>query len=89
VRQEFIDPEIQKLYRSLFSGKAGRQVLEHMLLELGYFDEIETEEQRVLYNYGRRLLVFIGALEAPNLTGIVDYLARKTQLILPKGESHD
>lgn len=61
------------LYRNVFIENAnGREVLNMLLRTCGLFKKIETEEQRVLHNWGVYLLYNLG-LNTLDATGMVDY----------------
>ena len=52
-------------YRKVFSSRDGADVLEHMLYDLGAFQEIsDNPENLALRNYAIRLLKIIGGGEA-------------------------
>lgn len=64
-------------YRATF-GKddLGRQVLTWLLDRCGMFRRIETEEQRVLHNWGIELLENMGTVQGLNYRGLVDALLK-------------
>jgi len=66
--------ETKRMYREVFGTRAGREVLAHMMVELGFFNEIITEEQKVLANYSRHLLKLMGVLQPKNINDITDAL---------------
>lgn len=75
--------EIIQAYRTVFDTSTGQQVLGHMLTELHFFDEIiSSEEERVLANYGRKLLNRMGIWNAWNIDEIMRALCR----IQPPGQ---
>jgi len=47
-------------YRNVFSTPHGKVVLADILLELRFFQEIKTEEDKFLSNYAKRLLHLCG-----------------------------
>ena len=47
-------------YRNLFSTPHGMRVLEDMLTELNFFQEVVTEEDRIKSNYAKRLAYLCG-----------------------------
>lgn len=47
-------------YRNLFSTPRGRVVLADMLMDLRFFTQVETDEDRHLSNYAKRLLHLCG-----------------------------
>jgi hypothetical protein len=60
-------------YRQVFSSATGRIVLAHMLDELCFFlDKVETQDQRILSNYAKRLLGHCGIWRPPNEISIVE-----------------
>lgn len=64
-------------FRSVFGSEAGKRVLGYMLADMHFFDEIlNTEEERVLQNYARRILAYCGAWRGQNVPAIVDSLFR-------------
>ncbi len=71
------DRAILTAYRALFlENPTGRMVLEHMLVELQFFNTIDPDnaEQVTLHNYGKLLLKRLGVLDAekvPELSGLV------------------
>lgn len=67
--------EIKALYRELFNSRLGREVLAHMLVELGYFNEVvESPEERAHFNYARHLLKIMGIIQPRNVVKMVDSL---------------
>ena len=66
--------EVKRMYREVFGTRVGREVLAHMLVELGFFNEIVTDEQKVLANYSRHLLKLMGVLQPKNINDITDAL---------------
>jgi extradiol dioxygenase family protein len=68
------DDEIKRMYREVFGTRIGREVLAHMLVELGFFNEIVTDEQKVLANYSRHILKIMGVLQPKNINDITDAL---------------
>jgi extradiol dioxygenase family protein len=66
--------EVKRMYREVFGTRVGREVLAHMLVELGFFNEIVTDEQKILCNYARRLLKLMGVLQPKNINDITDAL---------------
>lgn len=71
-------------YRRVFSTKDGQQVLQHILFELGVFQESIEESDVVLRNYGTRLLKILSGddLHGPDGHAIMVFLqqAMKQQL---------
>ena len=71
------DREIKEDFRRTFSSLHGRRVLGFLLADMHFFDEIlSSEEERVLQNYARRILVYCGAWRGANVPAIVDALLR-------------
>jgi len=47
----------KRLYRSVFGTPEGQRVLAHMLQDMGFFaDNVNTEEQMILFNYAKTIL---------------------------------
>ena len=62
-------------YRSVFYSPEGRQVLAHLLTDLGIFNELEaTGEEVAIHNAGIRILVRLGIIRAENIQNIVNAL---------------
>ena len=60
-----IEKEFIQDCRNLFSTPTGKRVLKRLLFEWHFFyEDVNTEEGRVLRNYATRLLKRIGALQA-------------------------
>lgn len=58
--------------QDLFLGNdRGKRVLKFLMVELGVFDEIVTDDDRVLHNYGVRLLNFMGIYEPWQVKAII------------------
>jgi len=70
------EDEVRKAYHLLFNSVHGQKVLAHMLAELHFFDEISTEEERILSNYAKRLLSNVGAWQGMNVPEVVKALLR-------------
>lgn len=68
--------EVRKAYNLLFNSVHGQKVLSHMLAELHFFDEITTEEERILSNYAKRLLSNIGTWQGMNVPEVVKAMLR-------------
>ena len=66
--------EVKRMYREVFGTRSGKEVLAHMLVELGFFNEIVTDEQKVLCNYSRHLLKLMGVLRPKNVNDITEAL---------------
>ena len=53
--------EMRHKYRAVFDNQMGREVLNHMLFELHFFnDELQHPYEIALHNYAKRLLWYIG-----------------------------
>lgn len=63
--------ELAQKYMATFNTVVGRQVLEHMLAELHFFDETVGEEEEIKRNYARRLLAIMGVWRPVNAEEIV------------------
>jgi hypothetical protein len=62
-------------YRSVFFTPEGRQVLTHLLVDLGVFNELEATEYEVAqHNAGIRILTRLGIIRGNNIRAIVDAL---------------
>ena len=59
--------ETTEAYRRVFSSVDGRKVLTHMLTELHFFDEVLTDKELALSNYARRILYYLGVINADTL----------------------
>ena len=66
--------EVKRLYREVFGTRQGKEVLAHMLVELGFFNEIQTDEQKFLCNYARHLLKLMGVFQPKNINDITEAL---------------
>lgn len=64
--------ELAQLYMATFNTVVGRQVLEHMLAELHFFDETVGEVEEIRRNYARRLLAIMGVWRPVNAEQIVN-----------------
>lgn len=55
--------ELQRTFDAvLCNGAEGIAVFTRILMDLGLFDEIETEQERVRHNYALQLLYNVGAI---------------------------
>lgn len=70
-REEEAEKEIRRAYNLLFTSPHGQKVLAHMLVRLHFFDEINSEEERVLSNYAKDLLNTIGVWQGINVDHVV------------------
>ena len=69
------DLKLLNAYRSVFFSMEGRQVLAHLLTDLGIFNELEAAEDEVAtHNAGIRILTRLGIIRAENIQAIVDAL---------------
>ena len=60
----FPNNDLIKSYRNVFGGIEGPKVLNHILWELGLFQEVSySPEDQALKNYGSRLLSILGGGE--------------------------
>lgn len=66
--------EVRSLYRKVFGTKDGKKVLAYILTDLGFGNEIKSEEQSVLNNYAIRLLEMTGAFHEGNVFALTDKL---------------
>ncbi len=67
--------EMCTYYQQVFSSAAGKIVLAHMLDEMCFFlDKIETQDQRILSNYAKRILGHCGRWREGNEIRIVEKL---------------
>lgn len=55
--------ELLQQYRNVFSHKEAKNVLFHMLYDLGFFNENTQPEDLPLKNYATRLLTILGGGE--------------------------
>lgn len=64
------------LYREVFSGINGKKVLGHMLVELGFFDEVVPGDESAvaLQNYSKHLLFRCGIFKAGNIDFVMEVL---------------
>ena len=59
--------KIRDKYRALFSTAMGIEVLNDMAQECGLYDNIDTDEDRVLFNYFRSVLQKIGIFDIKHI----------------------
>lgn len=54
--------EIIRLYRRVFSSPEGKEVLHHMMIELGFYDNLTGDDPHAIarQNYARRILRLCG-----------------------------
>jgi chromosome segregation ATPase len=77
VKPESLTEEMKLInaYRSVFYSPEGRQVLTHLLVDLGVFNELEATEDEVgQHNAGIRILTRLGIIRANNMQNIVSTL---------------
>jgi hypothetical protein len=77
IKSEPVNEEIELLnaYRGVFYSPEGRQVLAHLLTDLGIFNELEATEHEVSqHNAGIRILTRLGIIRANNIQNIVNAL---------------
>lgn len=65
-------------YRAAFDTKAGRQVLAWLVERCGFLKPIESEEQRVLHNWGITLMENMGIVQGVNYERLVDAILNMT-----------
>lgn len=53
----------------------GKRVLQFLMVEMGLFEEVISEEEVALHNYGVRLLNLLGVYEPWQIRGIVQKLS--------------
>jgi hypothetical protein len=63
-------------YRSVFGTGNGRAVFGWLLERCGLFLHVETEEQRVLHNWGIELLENMGLTQGMNYKALVESLLK-------------
>lgn len=66
--------ETTRTYRRVFNTKDGRKVLAHMLTELQFFSEIDSDDVKSLteQNYAKHLLSILGVYQAENVERVVE-----------------
>jgi DNA-binding MarR family transcriptional regulator len=66
--------ETTRTYRRVFNTKDGKKVLAHMLTELQFFSEIDTNDVKSLVeqNYAKHLLSLLGVYQAENVERVVE-----------------
>jgi hypothetical protein len=70
------EEEVRKAYNLLFTSPHGQKVLAHMLVRLHFFDEIVSEDERILSNYAKDLLNLIGVWQGINVDYVVQTLLK-------------
>jgi hypothetical protein len=63
--------KLAEAYFLTFSSPHGQAVLAHLLVQLHVFDEVQSDEEMVLSNFGKRLLGYIGIICEDNVKDIV------------------
>lgn len=79
----FPNDELIASYRKVFSSEHGKEVLSHMLFDLGTFLEV-SESDLSLKNYGVRLLQILGGSE-PTQESIKLFMDALMRQPLPRG----
>lgn len=67
-----IPGNIQIAYSNVFRSYEGKLVLTHMLTDMHFFDEILNEEERIMSNYAKKLLVRCGIWKGANVPDLVN-----------------
>ena len=75
-REDLRLKETIQTYRNVFGTGHGRVVFGWLIERTGLFRHIETDEQRVLHNWGIELLENMGLTQGMNYKGVVDALLR-------------
>jgi len=71
------DRKLMQDYRNTFSSPTGIKVLCHMLIELGFLDQVlETEAERARADYAKRLFMLSGIFLPEQIEDIVRNLFR-------------
>lgn len=82
----FPGPDLIDQYRQVFSTRVGRDVISHMLFDLGVFQEItDGAEDVALKNFGLRLLKILAGGETAKESVDV-FLVKLMKQPLPKKE---
>lgn len=66
--------EVRTDYRNTFTTIAGKKVLGHMLVELGFFSTASSEEEVALQNYAKVLLSHLGIIQPNNVSRVTKAL---------------
>jgi hypothetical protein len=69
-------------YFLCFSTVPGRKVLAHLLTDLHFFDEVESDQEVIEQNIARRILHNVGAFhveQIDNITGMLIKIAENAQ----------
>ena len=87
------DKQIMKAYNNTFTGGDGPIVIEHMLRELGFFDqsvpgEELSEADRVRQDYAKRILMWMGVWHEDNISYLVEAIG-KLPVRLPETEDKE
>ena len=81
-----VPPAVVDAFRSVFSGRYGREVLESQLRTLKLFERLESESDMSMHNYAIGLLESVGTIKRDmagnilNMTEIVSSLVTLAQL---------
>lgn len=60
IEYPFVDIDMVKKYRNVFSSAEGQKVLSHILTDLRCFDEHAVCGENILKNYASRILAILG-----------------------------
>lgn len=72
--QKATEPDrLAESYFRTFSSPYGQIVLTHLLAELHVFDEVLTEEEVALSNFGKKLLGYMGVINENNIKDVVKF----------------
>lgn len=69
-------------YFLCFSTVPGKKVLSHLLTDLHFFDEVESDQEVIEQNIARRILHNVGAFhveQIDNITGMLIKIAENAQ----------
>ena len=69
--EEIPDDSIYQDYFLTFSSTHGKRVLAHLLTDLHFFDEAQTDQEVVEQNIARRLLHNVGAFHVEQIDNII------------------
>lgn len=62
--------DVKNMLRDTFSGPQGVEALSWFLMNLRYYDAIESEEDRILHNFANFVLESMGINQVQNLYGL-------------------
>jgi len=75
--QRRLPKETIVIYRQVFQrDDAGRLVLVWLIERCGLMKRVDTEEQRVLHNWGIEMLENMGMTQGPNYRALVDAMLK-------------